>query len=486
MGFPMGISLANGALSLFHDAVRTDRLVVVGLKMAELGNQSLREDVLGTPLVAKKLFKAMGIEHTSIDINGKDGALPIDLSVPISDPQLLENFDLVTNFGTVEHVSPQYKAWLNVHRLAKVGGLFLHILPEIGSWPGYCPYRYGEDFFPALAACCGYDLLKTHRCGNESDKKCFAALLRKKSSDFPPEADFLSKVAIDGRPSPMGGLLTARQLLGMTRAQLDELYGSHGAGSIPEGDSRGTGIALAGSFLTRPIARVGNFLWQGKVFDPATSTLINKVLGLRLFVAKVYSGESWFDGKPAIIVDYQGTSWLCGPIRDEIREMCPGLYLGMAYVRSKGRKRLVHFILDLTPRESPPRFTRRVLGVLSVVMILSGILGLAFPDQMNFTSTAVPYHVFHIVGGVLGGLTAMFGRNGHTRAFNFLWGLIDLYQAIASYAGLFPATYFLWKRSDDVIHVVLGLALMAVGILGGGVLKRRQAKLRRRQAGTQP
>ena len=482
MGLPMGISLTNGALSLFHDAVRMERLVVVGLKMAELGNQNLREDVLGVSLAAKKLFRSMGIDHTSIDINGKDGALPIDLSVPIGRQELVESFDMVTNFGTIEHVTRQYQGWLNVHSLAKVGGLFLHILPETGTWPGYCEYRYGEDFFPALAACCDYEILKLSRCGVEGDRRCFAAMMRKKGSAFPSEAEFFSKVRIDGQTTPVSGPLTARRLAGMSRALLDDLYASRGAGSIPQGDSRGTGIPLAGSFLTRPLARAGGLLWQGKVFNPATSTLINKVLGIRLFVARVYVGESWFDGKPAIIVDYQGTSWLCGPIRDEIREVSPGLYLGMAYLRTAGRKRLLHFVLDLTPGESPPRFSRRVLGILSSILVIAGTLGLLFPAHMTFTTAAAPFHQFHIVSGLLGGVIALFGRNGHTRAFHLAFGLASLYQAVASYTGLFPATYFRCTRADDVVHMVLGVALIALAGLGGGVLKRRQAKLRRRQA----
>lgn len=92
-------------------------------------------------------------------------------------------------------------------------------------------------------------------------------------------------------------------LLGMSRRRLDEIYASCEAGPIPHGDSRGRGLALPGTGFNRPLSRVAGLLWQGKVFDPATSTLINKVLGLRLFVARVYRAESWFDGKPSIIID---------------------------------------------------------------------------------------------------------------------------------------------------------------------------------------
>jgi len=136
-------------------------------------------------------------------------------------------------------------------------------------------------------------------------------------------------------------------LLGMSRRGLDALYTSSEPGPIPQGDTLGTGIALPGTLVTGPLSRVARFLWQGKVFDPATSTLINKVMGGRLFVARVYRGESWLDGKPSIIIDYQETSWVVGPVRDEIRQVSPGLYLGIAYLRTRPPKRVVYFALDV-------------------------------------------------------------------------------------------------------------------------------------------
>jgi hypothetical protein len=194
----MGISRANGALAMFNDVVRSEKLVVAGLKMAELGNQSLRKDVLGIQIPAKTFFTAMGIEHTSLDINGKDGALPVDLGLPITKPELVERFDVVTNFGTIQEIARQHIAWQNVHRLARVGGLFLHLVPQAGSWAGKFRLGYGADFFPALAKCCAYDLLKLERCESDPESKLFGAVLRKTKTDFPAEAEFLSSVRIDG------------------------------------------------------------------------------------------------------------------------------------------------------------------------------------------------------------------------------------------------------------------------------------------------
>jgi hypothetical protein len=91
------------------------------------------------------------------------------------------------------------------------------------------------------------------------------------------------------------------------------------------------------------------FAWQGKVFDlfPPDydhGVLVNKILpmGLGLIVAKVYRDSSWLDGKQTIVIDYSKTSLVARSIRDEIREVEPGVYLGKVWVK---RKRVLDFAL---------------------------------------------------------------------------------------------------------------------------------------------
>ena len=47
--------------------------------------------------------------------------------------------------------------------------------------------------------------------------------------------------------------------------------------------------------------------------------------------AKVYKEASWFDGKETIVLDYSKTSFVARKVRDEIREVAPGLYLGLVF-----------------------------------------------------------------------------------------------------------------------------------------------------------
>ncbi|HEU4477787.1 MAG TPA: hypothetical protein VFR80_04670 [Pyrinomonadaceae bacterium] len=94
------------------------------------------------------------------------------------------------------------------------------------------------------------------------------------------------------------------------------------------------------------------------------------------------------------------------------------------------------------------------------------------PQELSLTSGAPAYNVFHIVFGLLGLLLLWLKREWFISAFNAGFGLIDLYQAWASYADLPPKQYFLWTRVDDILHVVIGLTLFTIGCYG--LLKHRK------------
>ena len=139
-------------------------------------------------------------------------------------------------------------------------------------------------------------------------------------------------------------------LLGKSQIELDAMFGASQPGPIPEGNSQGDAIALAGTFWTRMIARfVHDTAWQGKVFTrnaDGTTTLVNKLGpdGAEAIMAKVYYTESWFDSKPCIVLDYSKSMLLARKIRDEIRLVDPAsrIYLGIVWW---GKTRLIDFAL---------------------------------------------------------------------------------------------------------------------------------------------
>jgi hypothetical protein len=102
--------------------------------------------------------------------------------------------------------------------------------------------------------------------------------------------------------------------------------------------------------------------WKGKVFyssKKSAPVLWNRILGRsEAFPAHVYVGKSLFDEhRKSLVIDYLSNQDIDGyrasrdglvnskalAIRDEIREVRPGLYLGRAYVRGKF---FLNFILE--------------------------------------------------------------------------------------------------------------------------------------------
>ena len=136
------------------------------------------------------------------------------------------------------------------------------------------------------------------------------------------------------------------QLLSMSQGELDTLFTSSPTGDIPNGEAAGTAIVAPGTTYTPEVASmVNHFVWQGKTFDATKGVLRNRILafGLNAIVAKVYKSTSWFDNKECIVLDYSETSLVAHWIRDEIRTIGPGMYLGVVYW---DKSRLIHFALQ--------------------------------------------------------------------------------------------------------------------------------------------
>jgi hypothetical protein len=134
-------------------------------------------------------------------------------------------------------------------------------------------------------------------------------------------------------------------LMKMSEQQLDDLFTNSPAGDIPNGEAQGTAIIAPGTLVEGPAAKfIHIFAWQGKVFDAQAGELRNRILpiGLHAIIAKVYKGPSWFDGKESIVLDYSQTSLIVEWIRDEIRQVGPGVYLGIVYW---SKEKLIDFAL---------------------------------------------------------------------------------------------------------------------------------------------
>jgi len=125
-------------------------------------------------------------------------------------------------------------------------------------------------------------------------------------------------------------------LANCSQEQLDALFREGSADRLPDGPVAGVALFAPGTALSPVMARLTQACsWQGKVFDASRGTVRNKItpFGITAVAGDVYRAPSWVDGKECVVLDYTKTSHLGRRVRDELREIAPGRYLGRAYWR---------------------------------------------------------------------------------------------------------------------------------------------------------
>jgi hypothetical protein len=143
---------------------------------------------------------------------------------------------------------------------------------------------------------------------------------------------------------------TTDELLQMSGSQLDELFGTLPAGPLPTGRGAGTALLGPGTRGRRlGAAFVRRTAWQGKDLAPDGRSLRNRIgpFGLRAVSAQVDAGPSRVDGRPCVVLDYSRTPWPARWVRDEMREVEPGRYLGIVFLGS--RQLPLRFVLEFAP-----------------------------------------------------------------------------------------------------------------------------------------
>jgi hypothetical protein len=251
------------------------------------------------------------------------------------------------------------------------------------------PRSTARTFAVGLAAAAA---LVSVSCGGACTRKADIPLATY-GEDYSAKPDF-ARLEQD-KPLTRGDLLklSPENLEKMTQEQVDQVYARLTAGPIPDGAYQGTfffskeggleriGDQLGGlkgkafGFKLQFLELVGQKIWKGKVFYRKDGVLRNMIdrrpdvdlfLGHQkvdtgklqrikvggndaylLFPARLYCGQSLLDGRrESIIIDYAFTDEIDGyqegidslggrsgtQIRDEIRMVRPGFYLGRAYL----------------------------------------------------------------------------------------------------------------------------------------------------------
>lgn len=129
-----------------------------GFEVCELGDQWVT--YLSPHVLAEEFFRSLGCgRYVSIDGNGR-GTVLADLNRPLT--MKLGQFDLVTDYGTGEHVFDQARLWRTVHELTKPHGYIAFDRPVQG-YEGHGFYNTHECLFHDIAAANDYEVIQLAR-----------------------------------------------------------------------------------------------------------------------------------------------------------------------------------------------------------------------------------------------------------------------------------------------------------------------------------
>jgi hypothetical protein len=91
------MGIRNTTITLMDIGVKAIEKKFNEICICELGNQHTKD--LPDCKTGKQYLTGLGAEHVSFDINGKNGAIKVDLARKIPE-RWINNFDMVTNYGT--------------------------------------------------------------------------------------------------------------------------------------------------------------------------------------------------------------------------------------------------------------------------------------------------------------------------------------------------------------------------------------------------
>ena len=133
--------------------------------------------------------------------------------------------------------------------------------------------------------------------------------------------------------SPWAWTGDAAGLRCLNLCQLDQLFRASTIHEWPRGFYPGEVLAFANMPVPDVVRDVANNHWKGKHFG-TDGSFTNQWKHRTALTSCLKVGPSFLDGQPCFICEYPRLTPLFGPMRDEYREIAPGVLLGRQYRRT--------------------------------------------------------------------------------------------------------------------------------------------------------
>lgn len=107
-------------------------------------------------MAVREFYEIFGInEYMSFDVSDKRADYRFDMNFPIP---LSKQFDVITNFGTGEHVFDVAAYFNNLHCLLRTGGVCLHVVPAYSDL-NHGFYNFNPVLFKMMADANAYEIV---------------------------------------------------------------------------------------------------------------------------------------------------------------------------------------------------------------------------------------------------------------------------------------------------------------------------------------
>lgn len=161
----------NSVMELGAQDLQFDPSIMYKILKQELGGDQannseieilIQKDLkLNEKVDAAWLYRQLGFaQYHCIDANGQHNAYILDLNFPVPEDHKGQ-YDLITNYGTAEHVFNVYQFFKNVHDLSHESSIMIHTLP-FQKYVNHGFYNFQPCFYDDLAYANNYEIIERY------------------------------------------------------------------------------------------------------------------------------------------------------------------------------------------------------------------------------------------------------------------------------------------------------------------------------------
>ena len=198
---PNRFSVAEiGAQQISNDVLRDHDVMrayaeAFDVPLRDFGNAPPRGD--NTPGVehlpadapfTKDFWEWVGCPYMAIDFDTSPHIIPLDLNFDDVPAEHKGKYQLVTNFGTTEHVANQIQAMKIIHDLTAPGGLMMHTVPTRG-YANHGLISYHPRFFWRLSKSCRYHIYEMRPIDSSSEAVPLPANVAEPVTHYGPDRE---------------------------------------------------------------------------------------------------------------------------------------------------------------------------------------------------------------------------------------------------------------------------------------------------------